>query len=174
MQDIIKKYKKHKISSHLGIIVISFIVAFWVNFLLIDWTEIWQNIKASVLNIDNISGPKSDIFFEKENDIVLLKNSKSMKNVKSISFSMIFNPENLSITNLLSKNNQITNIGDENWIKSIIINLDESRNINENENILEFNIEKKDNKTEHLNIVNANFTDDSWEVYMFSTSGISF
>jgi hypothetical protein len=87
---------------------------------------------------------------------------------------MIFNPENVVMNNLKSENNQITNIGDDHWIKSIIINLNEVRDINENDSILEFNLEKKDNKTENLNVVNANFTDDSWEIYMFSTSGISF
>jgi hypothetical protein len=36
-----------------------------------------------------------------------------MKNVKSISLSMIFNPENVVMNNLKSENNQITNIGDD-------------------------------------------------------------
>lgn len=174
MQDIISKYNKHKIISNLWILVTSIIVALWINFLLIDWTEIWQNFKASVLGVnDNGNETKSDIFFEQNGEKTILKTSKNMKNVKSISLSMVYNPENIEINNLVNNNNQITNIGNEDWIKSIIINFDNAVNINENDNILEFSVQKKGNKTENINIVNANFTDDTWEIYMFSTSGIS-
>jgi len=172
MQDIIKKYKKHKQITNLGIVLTSLVMAFWVNFLLIDWTITGQNLKASILNANNVE-INSDVYFDLEDNKIVLKTSKLISNVKDLSLSVTYNPENVEIINFDSSNN-LSEISNEEWIKSIIINFWELVSINPNENILEINTSKKINKSENINIINANFTDNAWDNYMLSSSGITF
>lgn len=172
MQDFLKKYKKHKLITNISIIIISLIMAFWINFLLIDWTIIWQNLKASILNANNLE-INSDIYFDIKDGNIVLKTNKQINNIKSLSLSIIYNPENV-IINKLKSNNNISEISNEEWIKSVIINFEKITNINPNEEILEFNLNKKINKSENINIINSNFIDKDWINYLLSTSGITF
>jgi len=172
MQDIIKKYRKHKKITNLGIVLTSLVIAFWVNFLLIDWTVTGQNLKASILNANNVE-INSDVYFDLEDDKIILKTSKIINNIKNLSFSITYNPENVEIIDIVSSNN-LSEISNEEWIKSIIINFEAEKNINPNESILEINTNKKVQKSENINIINSNFTDNTWENYMLSSSWITF
>lgn len=172
MKDFIKKYRQHKLITNAWIVVTSLIMAFWINFLLIDWTTVWQNLKASILNSNNVE-INSDIFFDVEDEKVVLKTSKQINNVKNISLSITYNPENVNIININSSNN-ISEISNEEWIKSIIINFDWEKNISPNENIIEIITSKIIEKSENINIINANFTDNNWDNYLLSSSGITF
>lgn len=173
MNDILKKYKQSKIISNTWIVVTSLIIALWINFFVIDWTQLWSSLKTSILNV-NSNENKSDIYLENIDNRINLKANKEMKNIKNISLSIVYNPENVSIKNLVNNENQIVNIWNENWINSIILNFETSKNINAWENILQFETEKKIPSSENLNILNANFTDETWEMYMLSTSWITF
>ena len=63
MKDIIKKYHKHKLFTNLNIVLVSLVMAIWINYFLVDWTQIWQNLKASVLNTQ-VNENLSDISIE--------------------------------------------------------------------------------------------------------------
>lgn len=172
MQDIIKKYKKHRQITNLGIVLTSLVVAIGVNFLLIDWTVTGQNLKASILNANNVE-INSDVYFDIENNNIVLKTSKIISDIKNLSLSITYNPENVELLGLNSNNN-ISEISNEEWIRSIIINFDWNSDISPNQNILEIKTNKKTQKSENLNIINANFTDNTWENYLLSTSWITF
>lgn len=173
MQDFIKKYRKNKLISNIWIIVTSLILAIWINFFLIDWTDYWQNFKANVLNA-NQKEINSDIYLDLENENIVLKTSKAINNVKSMSLSLIYNPENIEITSIIWNNSNISELSNEEWIKSIIINFENAINIIPNENIIEIITNKNNQGSENLNIINANFTDIEWKNYLLSTSWITF
>ena len=77
MQDIIKKYHEHKLFSNLNIILASLVLAFWINFVLIDWTDLGKNLKASVLNSNTLEN-KSDISLEKNEDEIYVIVNKNI------------------------------------------------------------------------------------------------
>lgn len=173
MKDILKKYKNSILISNTWIIVTSLIVALWINFFIIDWTSLWTNLKTSILNANSVEN-KADIYLENTENKMILKANKDMKAIKNISLSITSNPENVIIKNILNTENQIVNIWNEDWINSVILNFNNSKNINSWETILEFDTEKKTQKSENINIINANFTDETWEMYNLSTSWITF
>ena len=96
-----------------------------------------------------------------------------MQDVKDISFSLTYNPEELEITSLSSENGTITDLSNEDGIKSVIINFAESIDLNSGDNIVNINASKKSEST-HINILNANFTDSADENYLLSTSGLTY
>ncbi len=63
---------------------------------------------------------------------------------------------------------------DNKWIQSILINYSPEKNISTWEKIFSIETSKLNQKSEQLNIFNANFTDTSWDNYLLSTSGITF
>ena len=174
MKDIMKKYKKHKIISNLWVLVISLFLALAINFFVIDWTEIWQNLKTSVLN--NKVNKKSDIFLENSWDEIVVKNFKNMNFLDSISFSLVYNPENITIWNLRSWKNwlELTKIRNTPGFYTIILISKFPLDINSWEVLISFEIKKKNNKTESINLINANFSDSNSESYELTTSWITF
>jgi hypothetical protein len=173
MQDILKKYRKNKITTNINIILASLVLAIWINFLLIDWTNIWQSLKTSVLNSE-IQNNKSDLSIEKiENSIYIISNKKIEK-LDSLSFWLSYNPENINIINIKSDLWDIINLSNTPWFNSIILSTTQANNINIWDKIAKLDISKIIEKTENINILNANFKDINQEKYSLSTSWITF
>ncbi len=172
-KDFLKKYKKSKIISNITIIIISIIIAFAINFLVLDKSNFWNNIKTSILDIKNQQN-KADLFFKKNNNQIILKNSKILNNTKSLSFSLIYNPENIEIKSINCNSNNLIKIENTPWIKAIIVNYNNPINITKNTHICKINILKKQIKSEQLNLINSNFTTKTWETFLLTTSGITF
>lgn len=173
MQDILKKYKKHRLLSNIWVVALSLIMAVWINFFVIDSTNFGQNLKTSVLN-SSTNNNLADIYLENLNNEIKLKTSKDINNLKSLSFSISYNPNNLKIEEFISSNAQILNLSNTPWINSVTITFDNIVDIKWWENITSIKTSKKDNKIENINIVDANFTDWEAEVYLLTTSWISF
>lgn len=173
MQDILKKYKKNRLISHVWIVVTSLVMAIGINFLLVDGTNIWQTLKASVLNSNGIK-IDSDIYIEKTENSFDMLSSKQINSVKSLTLSLAYNPENISINNFTSENAEIVNLNNTPWINSLIIHFNEAKNIDPKWTILTLDFQKKNNKSENINVMNANFTDSSWENYLLTTSWLTF
>ena len=174
MYDILKKYKHQKNISNLLIIFVSLIIAFLVNFFLLDSTDLWKNLKSSLLNSNEIE-LKSDIYLTKNSDKIEINAWKNINNCKTLSLSLVYNPENIVIENISSIiDADITKIWNIAWFESIIINFKNNKNINKNEKILELKIKKLEEKTENLNTINANFKDINWEIYLLTTSWLTF
>jgi hypothetical protein len=174
MKDIFKSYKRENIIRNSWIVLSSLIIALSINFFIFDF-ELWRYWKTNILErTDEIS--RSDLYLEVKNDIIYLKISKNIKKLKTISFAFAYNPENTTLSDInsnLSKTT-LTNISNEPWLNTIIINFDTPLNIEKNTSILSLETSKKQEQTEWLTIINANFTDDSWENYLLSTSWIMF
>jgi len=173
MQDILKKYRKNKILSNLNIILASLVLAIWINFILIDWTNIWQNLKTSILNSE-IQNNKSDLSIENLNWKLYIVSNKNISDLESLSFSLAYNPQNISINNIKSELWNITILSNTPWISSIILTTDKSVNINISDKLWIINLSKKELKNENINILNANFKDNNSEHYNLSTSWITF
>ncbi len=173
MKDFLKKYHKRKLTSNLFIVVAALIMAFAINFMLIDGTNFWKNLKTSVLDIKN-NEKKADIFLQEINKKIHLKNSKNIENMTSFSISISYNPENIELKNIKSNLWEVSILWDKNdWIINIILNSN-WKNLNINEDILEIDIEKKVEKQVWINLVNGNFTDKTGEKFELTSSGIVF
>jgi len=173
MQDILKKYKKKKIFTNINIILASLVLAIWVNMFLVDWTNLWQSLKASVLNAE-IQNNKSDLSIEKINNNIYIVANKNISNIDSLSFSLSYNPENITIISIESKYWDILNLSNNPGINSIILTWKDSININKWDKLAIIKLNKKENNTENINILNANFKDKASNHYKLSTSWITF
>lgn len=173
MKDILKKYKENKLFSNLNIVLASLVMAFWINFILIDWTDLGKNLKTSVLN-SQIQENKSDLSIESfENELYIVSN-KNIENIETMSLSITYNPENLDISNISSNYWDITNLSNTPWINSIILISKKTINIKSWDKLIKIDINKSEEKSENLNILNANFKDNTWEHFLLSTSWITF
>jgi len=176
MKDIIKKYKNHKIISNIKIVLASLTLAVLVNFFLLDWTIIQNNIKTSILDTKTVTSheEKADIYLEKINNDIYLKLSKNINFVKTISLSFAYNPENLNIEDITSQYWDIDLISNTPWITQVILNIEKDINLRWGGDIIKINANKKLNTSENLNIINANFSDKNEKFYLLTTSSITF
>lgn len=96
--------------------------------------------------------------------------------VDEISLSIVYNPENLTIWKIYSTTlpSNITNIANEQGLSTLLVQLDNQMDISSGEELLIIETQKSEEKTENINIINANFKDASGEKYLLSTSGIIF
>jgi len=173
MQDILKEYKKNMVISNIWIIAASLIIALGINFIVIDWTDIWKTLQVNILNSNWIE-VNSDIYLDKKGEDFEILSSKDITAIRTLTLSLAYNPENISIDNFTSWNAEIVNINNSPWINSVIINFMEPTNINIAWSVLKFNTYKKNNKSENINIMNANFSDFEWITYWLSTSWLTF
>lgn len=173
MQNIIKKYRKHKLLSNLNIVLVSLVMAFWINFLLIDWTDLGQNLKTSVLNT-KIKENNSDLSVQKIKNSLYIISNTDINNINSLSLSLTYNSENLNILDISSNYWDLVNLTNTPWINSIILTTEKPIDINLWDKLIKINISKSEEKTENLNILNANFKDINWEHFLLSTSWITF
>ena len=172
--DIINNYKKHKKLSNLTIVIISLIVAISINFMLINNTEISKNLKTSVIE-SKVQNDLWDIYLENIWNNILLKTNKSINNVSNLTLSISYNPENVKINDIIPKYNaEISNISNTEGLNTIIILFAENNSLEKSEKILTIKTEKSENKTENINIVNANFTDSENNIYELTTSWIAY
>lgn len=174
MKDFLKKYKKQVIISNIWVVAASLVLAFGINVFLIDGTQIGQNLKANVLQPIN-SEQKADLFIEKNVNDFSIKSSKNINKATSLSFSLTYNWENTNVFEIASPYGNTIEIQNESGIHSVIVNFDSETDVKANENIVEFNATKiLPEQIENINIINANFKDNTEELYQLSTSWISF
>lgn len=173
MKDFLKKYHNKKIIWNAWIILASLVLAFWINTFIIDWTNIWDSLKSSIID-SKTNTIKADLYIENIENKILIKNWKDIQNIDTISLSIIYNPNNLDIKNIKSSYWEAITLWEKNtWSDTIIINI-WNKNIVKNNTILELITNKKENKSEQLNLINVNFKDINWDKYDLSTSWITF
>lgn len=172
MKDFMDKYKKNKIIWNIWIVMFSLILAFWINIFLIDSTNMWDWLKTSILNATDKT-QKADLYLEKIGNKIILKNSKNINDSQNLFLSISYNPENIKNIDVTSDINTPNIISQNTWISSIILNTN-WKTYKKNDRILEIIVEKKEEKIENINIINANFKDTTWEIYKLTTSWITF
>lgn len=173
MKDFLQKYQKQNNMSNLAIIVTSLILAIWINIFLVDGTNIWNKLKTSVLD-SNQSEIKADLYIEKKDDKILIKNSKDILEAKNLSFSITYNPNLLEIKEVKSDLWENMLLWEKNtWFETYIVNIS-WKNVFKNNNIVEIIATKNNNESTQINMINANFNDNSGEKYNLSTSWLTF
>ena len=173
MKDIIKKYNKHKLFSNVNIVLASLVLAIWRNIFLVDWTNVWQSIKTSVLN-SKTAEKKSDLSIENVDWYLYVVANKNVSSVSTLSLSLTYNPENVVVWEVSSNLWDIVNLTNTPWISSIILTSEAISDINIWDKLIKIVVNKSENKSENLNIINANFKDTNDEQFLLSTSGITF
>lgn len=172
MKDFLKNYRKRKIIWNVYIMLWALIMAFSLNFMIFDGINFEQNLKASIFDSKKIE-KKADFYLEKEREKLFLKSSKSMQFVESISFSLVYDAENLQIDEIKSDFWKVESFWEKfSWIETFILNFSE-KNISPNELIAEIKFSKKyENKKTNINLLNSNFSD--WKsIYTLTTSWIN-
>ena len=173
MKDFLKKYHNKKVIWNIWIAVTSLVLAFWINLFLIDSTYMWKELKTSVLDT-KIAEVKADLFLEKSENKIIVKNSKDILNTKNISLSITYNPEDLEIVNINSKLWEVSVLWEKNsWFEIILLSM-EANDIKSSDNLIEIETSVKQVKSTQLNMINANFKDANWEQYDLSTSWLTF
>jgi hypothetical protein len=173
MIDIIKKYRKHNYVKNSWIIAASLVLAFWINFFVLD-SSLWQKLQISVINwLENWN--VWDLYLQKSDTNVNLISSKDMNQVKSLSLSIVYNPTNLKIGTINSMIWwNIINESNEDWLTTLIINFSSPLDIKKWVNIVNLTVSKTEEKLENINIISANFTDSANQVYLLSSSGVEY
>lgn len=173
MKDIMKKYKKQKIMTNVNVVLASFVLALWFNFMFFWSSNISQYLTANVLGTE-IKEVKSDITIEKiENEYYIVTN-KNINLISTLSLSLIYNPENVWLWNIESNFWDIINLSNTEWISSIILTTNSETNAIVWDKIIKIKLNKTQNIWENINIINANFTDINKEQYLLTTSWITF
>ena len=179
MEDIIEKYKVKKRNKNLVIVLWSMALAFVAHFSLTS-TDIWQNIRSSVIDSTTNKEVKADLYLKNINvwwnHIIEIKSWQNIAKIKSISFTIVYNSENIDIKDIFweDENIEILEIWNENWLNSIIVNYTQETNIKTNQNIAKIAINKKSAEMSQLNIISANFIDINNNKYSLSTSWVEF
>ncbi len=172
--DILNKYSKHKKLSNLSIIAISLVVAFWINFFVLNNTDISKNLKTNILESE-VKNDLGNIYLENNENNLILKSNKEITNIDNISFSIAYNPENIEILEIIPKLNwEILDISNTPWLSTIILEYTESNTIKASEKILTIKTNKIIDKTENVNIISANFTDKDNNTFELTTSWITY
>ncbi|MFA5916833.1 MAG: hypothetical protein WC850_01200 [Candidatus Gracilibacteria bacterium] len=173
MIDIIKKYRKHNYVKNSGIIAASLVLAFGINFFVLD-SSLGQKLQISVINgLEN--GNVGDLYLQKSDTNVNLISSKDMNQVKSLSLSIVYNPTNLKIGTINSMiGGNIINESNEDGLTTLIINFSSPLDIKKGVNIVNLTVSKTEEKLENINIISANFTDSANQVYLLSSSGVEY
>lgn len=175
MSDFFQNYHKHKVLSNVWILWLSLILAVSANMFVLSGST-GESLKASVLESTVNKEKLVDFQAIVSENSISFSNAQIMKNVQEISFSLAYNSEILEFLENSSPlpTSQISVIGNESWFSTYIISLSEAVDINKNSEILKIDTKKLQEKSAFINLINVNFTDSAWEVYLLSTKGILF
>lgn len=176
MEDIIQKYQKKKKKNTIAIIFTSLALAIGLNFY-VNSTDIGKSIKSSVLDSEVSAKNSADLSMTSENNLISIKSSKEMKSVKSLSFSLVYNEDNIDIKNkiLWFDNAEIVDLSNNSGYSTILINFSHPYTIQAGDDILKFAVEKKDSLIqESLNLSQANFVDSEDNLYALTTASYKY
>ena len=173
MKDIFKKYKKKKKVSNIWVVVTSLVLAIGVNFFVLEWSDFWNSMKANILEV-KMQNEQSDIYWVLNNNYIDIFSNQNMDDVKNISMSLSYNPNNVGIFIVEDNTSDVLMLSDDKWIQSVLINYSPEKDILAWDKLFSVETSKLNQTSEQLNIINANFRDNQGENYLLSTSGITF
>lgn len=176
MKDIIAKYKKHTFFQNSAIIVTSLAIALGINMYVLDG-NIGKYLKSSVVDIHGVE-QTADIYgrVSEDRSRIILWVQRPTYATKSLSLSLVYDTENVSIDSMasVSPGTTLSSISNEPGITTLLLEFSSPTDISGETDLVELTVSKDPSITGNLNIINANFTDQSGETYLFSTSGILF
>ena len=109
-----------------------------------DFVESRNGDTKEILNFKTeITNPYKRCVGNNNRDIKVFSN-KNMIGVSELSFSIVFNPENVSISKIYSTTlpSKITNIANESGLSTLLIQLDKETDISSGQEILSIEVEK--------------------------------
>lgn len=173
MKDFLRKYQNKKIIWDIYVMVLALVMAFMFNFLVLDNSILEKSLKTSILDSQE-NNIKADIYFEKENGKIFLKNSKNMLNTKNISFSIIYDNSNLQIDEVKSDFWRVEMLWERmSWIETFILDVWD-KDLKSWNYIAEIIFSKREKSVAtQLNLLNSNFTDLEENIFHLTSSGIS-
>ena len=97
-----------------------------------------------------------------------------MQQLKNISLWLTYNPSEVEIISIKSKLWEVVSLWEKNtWFDTVLVNI-EPKNIIKTDDLFEIEAKKLIEKSTQINMINANFTDNTDEKYNLSTSWITF
>ena len=174
MKDIIKEYQKQSLLKNTGIIVTSLALAFGVHTFVFDG-EMSRYLKANVLEV-NQSVQNADLYMVHNDSSLSLKNGKTMKQVSSLSFSLVYDATKIEVADFLSplEGVSITTLTNEPGLATFILNFSENQDIPAGKEIFSLKTRKLSETTGFINLLNANFSDGEDGEFLLSTSWTMF
>jgi len=129
---VFKQFKKQQIFSQISFVFAALVLGFWINSFVLNW-QYWNQLKTSLLESNQVIEKKADIYIEKDWDSsrLQIKAGKDIKQVKSLSLSLIYNAEQINIKDIFSKIKwtKLVKIENEKWVATLIINFDDIKNV---------------------------------------------
>jgi len=180
MVDILEKYRQDKKKKRIAMLAMSFCVAILLYGSIGGGKTHLKHIQSSVMNATTSNVHEGDIHIDiqKTEDITLLelKTDQFMQNVKTLSLSVAYNPENLVLVSHSSgiPEGMLVPLGAGDGFLTLTVSFPEARDITPETKIFDLAVRKiNDDMVESVNIVNANFSDGD-TTYDLSSSGAEF
>lgn len=180
---VFKQFKKQKFFQQVSFVFAALVVGFWVNSFVLGW-DIWNSLKTNVLEAWRQATwsveEKANLYLEKvewlDNNTMQLKAWQQMDNIDTLSFSIIYNPEVVQLLDIFSNINwmELSRIENEQGIATILLTFSEAATIQKWKDIINFYLSKNEEITQHINIINSNFTDSTDTNYELTTSWLAF
>ncbi|MCH2189125.1 hypothetical protein MK079_04840 [Candidatus Gracilibacteria bacterium] len=170
MSDTITKYLQHKKITHISVIIMSLFIALSINVFLIDGTDYGKNLQANILGAENAGQEASaDISLSGTDNIGNILAGKSMQDVVSVGLSLSYNPDTTVVNDFYSSLGDVSLLSNTDGFATVILNLENPSNIDINTALISFS--KESEQAEIMNIIQANFTDNTGTQYNLSSSG---
>lgn len=180
---VFKQFKKQKFFQQVSFVFAALVVGFWVNSFVLGW-DIWNSLKTNVLEAWRQATwsieEKANLYLEKvewlDNNTMQLKAWQQMDNIDTLSFSIIYNPEVVQLLDIFSNINwmELSRIENEQGIATILLTFSEAATIQKWKDVINFYLSKNEEITQHINIINSNFTDSTDTNYELTTSWLAF
>lgn len=176
---VFEQFKRQKLFQNITFVFVALTIGFGINEFMLDW-DLGKNLQANLLQSQSPQEHKANIYLQTiqwaKNDVIQLKVWKNISNVKTLSLSLVYNPDVVSLADIFSNipSLELSPLQNEPWIATLILTFSEAQNITQWKNILNFYVSKNKKITQHINVINANFTDTENINYELTTSGIAF
>lgn len=173
MNDFFDRYKKKKTLSHLGIFWLAFVLAAWVHVTLFSGNS-GEYITASIMDVVGQEEEiiRADIYWEFDDNTLIIKNSQAMSDIESINFTLAYNPElwTLNTEELWGLEIEVLTEENEAGLIYVQLHLQEAQNLPAESRIARLPYTQRADGKQSFNIIQASFTDASGEIFLLTSS----
>lgn len=179
MKDYLSEFKKRKSQKNIAIITSSLVFAIGLNAFLF-WTPTWSRLQTSVINYWTEKTDKdvqSDLYMVKQgtwSDMMELKSWNVMNKVSEIGFSLVWNPDSFTLSNIMpeDKDMEVSFTSNVNGVYMVIFKFNKAKDISKGTSLSKIIYSKKSlNDKSSLNIVESYFVS-GWDKYELQSSWI--
>lgn len=177
MKDIFRAYKRHNFLHHLWLLSFSLVASIAINMIffsdispqLLTWNSLW-------VAESQVESRSWDIRMEVVENVLKFYNTQGIQEVKEVSISLAYDPDNTSFLEYISTDSSIniSQIQNESGFITYILSYNESLSISSDTLLFEVSLQKLTDTPSFINTININFKDDTDKIYLLSSSGIIF